>query len=1029
MPVVPLPSKRVISAPPQRVVVPVPVKHQVPVKHTAVATPAANPETARPVAAPRPVAAQPVVAQPVVARSTVARPAVARPTIVRPTVQTVARPIVARPVAAPHGVQVPSGRMVATSGRQGNLDDQMPPDMGWGSDSVPQVLDHVRGSLIALKVYGKWGRGLLQLNNGHKLVVTGEALVGQTLGARLALTGVKSTHAKYGEQFEVQASAPDVDSRDAVLNHIRRNYAGVGMAIGKSLVDWHEAHGSLERLKHELIYSPSLVDFSVVTSRPVSLIEGDLHDEQRVTDSLSLRFGDLGIAQPTMGELGNRLYHLAISKRDEYRASNGPSASNASKRAPAEDVDDDEWDDPFAVESSDAAPARADAASNHEVKIEDPAERTDLVAIANRILEHNPYRFVGKVEKLGFAKLDAIGQRLGFKTDSEERVCALVYSALEAASTGHGHTYVSGAQFAATLMALDPGVDFESALELALKNEVPITVETSGERPHYYLNTQWRYETAIRNNLVRRIMRPAKPMTSASPEEVEALVDEVARETFHITLDPSQKTAIVGMLTAKSSIHLLTGGPGCGKTRIEEIALTVLSRLGQLGYALFCAPTGKAAKVLNTRVANFGSAVTLHSLLKYDGSRFRMDGSSEETSLNAKRINVDESSMLDNFAAAGLLHALPRSTHLILMGDFGQLEPIAPGAVFNAILSLDDLPGVDHHHLTVTHRNQGGILALVNAVSKGEWPTDPAVWQQWDQDGSVHFTGEMPEPTPDEMQRLARAIAAAAKRAGGDENGSGLANIGVLCPKRKGDPATPGWNVTYLNSFLREVFNPDPDADKKVPGTNLRRNDRIIITRNMSVDDAGANPQAVREYMAMASTRQEDDDPDDETKVWVVNGDTGWLREVVMGTDHGVKMPVRAILQLDDGRVVGYPASEFESLGLAYATTVHAAQGSEFTEVFALCPDGPASFIHRRMLLTELSRAKDRLHIYGDAKVLRDVAARDAPVRNCALAERVRSDLSENLRRIEAARSGGDHESASTEEQAHAAPMRERARA
>jgi len=816
------------------------------------------------------------------------------------------------------------------------------------------AMDEIVGVLVDKTMYGSWGRGYVKLSgNNRRLTVTGEALGLLTTGQRLRMTGVRSNHPKYGDQFEVHSARPDVDSGEALVSHIQRNYRGAGSKVARALVSYHEEQGTLALLKDTLVHNPSLVDFTPVTERTVVLNRDENKSEQRIVDSLSIRFADMGVAQGTLSSLGR---WLALKVRGEEQA--GPEAT----------------------------------------------ESLDMVVQANKLLEENPYAFIYDVSGYSFRIADGIGQRLGFAMDSDERVSALVYYCLNEGCEDGGHAYLTEYQLAQRVHRMDPTLDFTQAVRTALSFGTPIEIDTNFGAPRFYTGVMRKYENSLMEAISARLSTPCKPMIDAPREEVLREIDQACRQiearTGHkIELDESQREAVVGILTAPTSLHLLTGGPGCGKTTIDEIALTVMENMDALEEVVFCAPTGKAAKVLNARVMQWGGAYTLHSKLRYDGSKFLIG--TAEPQLEVDRLDLDESSMLDNFAGQGVFNAVPQTTHIVMMGDPGQLEPIAPGSPFNALLALDDMDGVDHHHLTVTHRNSGGILALINMVSEGKWPTDPALWQAWREKDQVHFAGELPKPTEENLSQLARAIKAAAKRQGG------IHHVGVLCPVRRGDVREPGWNVTYLNDFLREEINPDPE--KKVRGTNLRIDDRIIITENMKADLIPSDKDSVKDYIAQREKEDDltgayanddsdydydkgydDEGVDDENKVRVVNGDTGWLREAVTHYEHGQQMLYRLVIQLDDGRIVGLRGKDAEKVGLAYATTVHAAQGSEYKELFAFCPPGHPSFIHRRMLLTELSRAKERLHLFGDPVTLAETARRDAPKRNCALAERVR---------------------------------------
>lgn len=314
-----------------------------------------------------------------------------------------------------------------------------------------------------------------------------------------------------------------------------------------------------------------------------------------------------------------------------------------------------------------------------------------------------------------------------------------------------------------------------------------------------------------------------------------------------------------------------------------------------------------------------------------------------------------------------LFDAIPPHAHVIQLGDPNQLDPIAPGSVLKAVLSLE---GLDHHKLTTTHRNDGDLLDVINAVGRGYC------------DGisteSVEFHGRLPTPTKEVLASFAQQIKEAANFYGG------LEKVSVICPLRRGKIQEPGWNVTHLNHVLREAINPDPDESKRLVGTTFRMNDRILVQANMWIPpDERAMQSASMEDKAIYGQRNENGD------VYVVNGDTGRIVGFKLDDRANHRKLDSIKLQLDDGRVVHFPAGELESLSLGYAFTVHAAQGSEYEKVFAVVTDGHSSFMHRSMLFTLLSRAKSEVFALGDPDVLAKVAARTSPHRNCSLAQRV----------------------------------------
>lgn len=435
--------------------------------------------------------------------------------------------------------------------------------------------------------------------------------------------------------------------------------------------------------------------------------------------------------------------------------------------------------------------------------------------------------------------------------------------------------------------------------------------------------------------LIRPMIRPAPALRAFAGRE--AVLAELRRAEGRVRegfrLDESQRNAVIGLLSAQCRLHTLTAGPGCGKTSIME----VFAQLA-LGTVAFCAPTGKAARVLHARVHRHGfSATTIHQLLEPSPFGFQRN---QDNPIDADIVVVDESSMVDLQLFLSLLLALRPTAHLVLVGDRDQLPSVGPGNVLANVLELP----ADHHTLTVTHRNAGAILALVQAVRQGQFVSPGA-----ELTGDVlHFpvvntdagTFDLVETTYlDAVRRV------------------GLQQTGLLVARRKGRPDTPGWNTTYLNARLQAIVNPHGPA---IPGTPFRIGDRVIIHRNMVV------PQ-----------------PDDST-IPVVNGDTGQIAAVDRDQEHEERVKTFT-LALDDGRRVVMSAELLDVVSLAYALTVHAAQGSEYRVAIVVITNGSPSFMHRKVLYTAVSRARESLVLFGENATLAAIARRRGGVRYSAL--------------------------------------------
>lgn len=572
----------------------------------------------------------------------------------------------------------------------------------------------------------------------------------------------------------------------------------------------------------------------------------------------------------------------------------------------------------------------------------------DPVDEAWKVFSRNPYAPLRDVDGYGFAAADDIALRqIGFPRFHDARLAALATHALREGCEQNGHTFLTLADISDRVIAYDADVSPEKAMAAAITGREPIILDGS----RYYPRHLHQCESALANDLARRALHIAQPISELDEALLEHEVDAAERSLGEgFRLDDSQRKALRGILTSTHLTHTLTAGPGCGKTALMEILVHVVRDR----KILFCAPTGKAAKVLSARISRFGlSASTIHSLLEVTDNGFTYN---EDNPLDADIVVADETSMDDLALTRALISALPPDCHIIFLGDPGQLPSVGPGRILDSLL---ELPG-DHHRLDLTHRNDGGILKIVQQCGRGR--------VECADHADVGFSHGLPAPDDIGLSRVIRAYLAAIETCG-------IEKVGLLMPRRKGDLHTPGWNTTYINEVLRLKINPDGG---RIPGSVLRLGDRIIIRKNLVLEQQTL-PDGSRKFEQ------------------VVNGDTGFVADCV--TDANGTNIMHLLLDLDDGRTIRYPGKALESLGLAYAMTVHAAQGSEYRQVIFICTNGSPAFVHRAILYTAFSRARERLTILGDDHTIRVIAQRPIPQRNSFLVERTRLAMRKMQRR------------------------------
>ena len=408
--------------------------------------------------------------------------------------------------------------------------------------------------------------------------------------------------------------------------------------------------------------------------------------------------------------------------------------------------------------------------------------------------------------------------------------------------------------------------------------------------------------------------------------------DEIVQKVIRqsaISYDEIQLEAVRTAISSK--IMVLTGGPGTGKT---TTTMGIISAYQMAGCRiLLAAPTGRAAKRMSE--ATGMEAKTIHRLLEFKPPEGYQKN--EDKPLDGDVLILDECSMVDVILMYNLLKAVPEHMSLILVGDTDQLPSVGAGNVLKDVIDSGRIPVV---RLTRIFRQAQGSRIIMNAhrINKGE-----AIDMRGGKESDFFFAGkETNEEVVDTLvkyctQNLPRYYHVDAFR-----------DIQVLTPMQRG---TCG--AANLNQVLQEAMNPTRIFLHR-GGTQYRLHDKVMQIRN---------------------------DYDKE----VFNGD--------IGTVTRVDMEERELTVDFDGRAVVYDVTELDELALAYAVTIHKAQGSEYPIVVMPFTMSHFVMLQRNLLYTGVTRAKKILVLIGEKKaVYYAIKNEKTTERNTKLAERLRED-------------------------------------
>lgn len=776
------------------------------------------------------------------------------------------------------------------------------------------MADVLIGQLVNKKNFNNWAIGTFQLFSGDTVKITGELVCAMETRRAYELYAEGKTHPQYGFSYAINNALPYIDASPAVLiKLIKKNYKGAGEQTAKKIVEDWQKRGQLKDLRDLLLSDPASLDFTPYTKGRKIVCQIQDGQESFIQRSLEIRFSSISSM------------NVRVFKQ--------------------------------------LAKYLMDILSNKYGEEEIEAAGASIISEAISIYTENPYLPIRFISYYGFRTADEVGMMLGFERNDKRRLSALVIHVLGEWCERLGYSYLTGEQLQKSIASFDNAVNIREAISAALDEGVQIIHTEEGETGRYYLKRYYETEQSLARLLADRMTQFSAPIWSGTEEELlESIIRSenkfaVQKNIEDFRLDDSQRQALMKIFMSQTTLHTLTAGPGCGKTALMEILADIMHESKNI---IFCAPTGKAAKVLLNRVSQFElPATTIHTLLGYREGGFEYN---ESNPLKCDILVSDESGMNDLCLTYSLLSAVRPFAHIIFLGDPKQLPSIGVGSVLSDFLNLP----LDHNSLNKTHRNKGGILQVVNHVGSGM-----AGIKNYE---DVSFN-PLPEADPVEVDNIVACYSEGVEKAGGD-----LSKVALLVARRKGRADQVGWNATYLNQTLRKQFNA---FGEKIKGTQFSVNDRILIKKNQSFTDT--------------DNHNEKDEP---TTVSVVNGDTGYIFDYAMDLkDEHVLAYL--ILKLDDGRVIRYPAASVTYLDWAYALSVHASQGSEYDYVVFLNVGGTPSFIHAGIGYTACSRAKKQLTVFTQPETWTRMVKSPIPKRNSSLVERTEAFLATNRNNAE----------------------------
>ncbi|MFP4477076.1 MAG: ATP-dependent RecD-like DNA helicase [Desulfatibacillaceae bacterium] len=526
-------------------------------------------------------------------------------------------------------------------------------------------------------------------------------------------------------------------------------------------------------------------------------------------------------------------------------------------------------------------------------------------------LQKNPYRLAEDIVGIGFARADAVARSLGFAEDAPERINAGVVYVLSRSSE-QGHVYLPHGELVdrcREILHVGAG-QVEAALDKAVA-ESRLIVERSMAFPSTMEPGRAAVYTpdmfVAETGAAQRLKEVSMAGRSVPEIRPHTAIGAVEKR-IPFKLAGLQREAVERAVTDK--ILVITGGPGTGKTTVLLAVLEVYRRLG--AKVLLAAPTGRAAKRMAE--ATQQPAKTIHRLLEFSPQEGVFQ-KNDKNPLECDLLVVDEASMMDMALAWQLFRALPETATLIMVGDVNQLPSVGPGNVLRDII---DSQSVGVVRLTEIFRQarKSRIVTAAHSINTGVLPQ----FEGYSKENDLYFIEQ------EDTERVADIIVELVKeripkRFGHDP----VRQVQVLAPMRRGPVGAEA-----LCTRLQEELNPGGKGLLK-GARQFRLGDKVMQIKN----------NYERE---------------------VYNGDIGM---VVRHDPENRNLVVRF-----DGRDIPYDITGLDEIVLAYATTVHKAQGSEYPAVVMPVVTSHYMLLQRNLIYTAITRGRSLVVLVGTRKAL-----------------------------------------------------------
>ncbi|MBV6340634.1 SF1B family DNA helicase RecD2, partial [Candidatus Magnetobacterium casense] len=525
-------------------------------------------------------------------------------------------------------------------------------------------------------------------------------------------------------------------------------------------------------------------------------------------------------------------------------------------------------------------------------------------------VKDNPYQLATDIHGIGFITADRIAQKLGFSKDSKLRaVAGILYVLYELSNDGHVYyPYEPLMAHCGNVLEVEGETLLEPFDALVGDNKLIVESLAAADPVDSHRGVYLARYHVSECGIAAALLGLMQVAKHLRAFSVDKAIAWVQSE-LAIGLADNQVAAVKAAIAHK--VLVITGGPGTGKTTIINAIIKLYQQLHH--RVLLTAPTGRAAKRMQESTGC--DARTLHRLLEFSpkSGTFKRN---EQAPLDADLVVVDEASMIDTVLMYHFLKAVPRRATLIIVGDTDQLPSVGPGNVLADIIGAGTVPSVRLKEI-FRQSQQSRIVVNAHRVNVGEMPSLSGNLTH--QQDFCFIEAEDPEAILKHVVQLCKDTIPQRYRL------DPMNDIQVLTAMHKG---TLG--ATALNAQLQQTLNPS--------ATELIRGGRVFKVGDKVM-------QTVNNY-----------DKD------VYNGDIGVIQRI-NAVDHEL------IVQFD-GRGVAFEFIDLDEIVLAYAISIHKAQGSEYPAVVIPIHTQQFIMLQRNLLYTAITRARRLVVLVGSKRAI-----------------------------------------------------------